>query len=209
MEEESERPNLEQMVRVWIDSYRVPIIFCLLAIFLLGSAAIIWQLNNQSAKVSFTQETTATASSRIKVDIEGAVAIPGVYELAASSRIQDLLIEAGGLSAEADRDWLSKNLNLAAKLIDGGKIFIPKVGEVTAGKIEDGKLKMDGQINKVFLRININSASSAELDTLPGVGPVTVQKIIDGRPYQTLDELVSRKILGKAIFDKIKNELVI
>ena len=57
--------------------------------------------------------------------------------------------------------------------------------------------------------ININSASQTELEALPGVGPVTAGKIIDGRPYQTLEELKSKKAVGNALFEKIKDKLTI
>ena len=70
-----------------------------------------------------------TSVNKIKADIEGAVVDPGVYELGFDSRIQDLLVAGKGLSATADRDWVAKNLNLAAKLSDGAKVYIPVVGE--------------------------------------------------------------------------------
>ena len=197
-EEQEQGLDLEGTVREWASFYKIPLLFALLGVFLLGGAAFLWQSNNQSAKITFTQE--ATESSKIKADIEGAIVKPGVYELPSSSRINDLLITAGGLSAEADRDWVSKNLNLAAKLVDGGKIYIPGVGEGNKGAAILG-------YQDIANKININTAGSAELDTLPGIGPVTAQKIIEGRPYQTIEELVSRKILGKSTFEKIKNQL--
>lgn len=183
--------------------YKIPLVFALLAVFFFGGALIIWQLNNKSARVIFTQEESASTSSKIKADIEGAVARPGVYELASGSRVQDLLISAGGLAAGADREWLAKNLNQAAKLIDGGKIYIPTVNQNKKGDIGIGNQEL---VNK---QISINSASLNELDTLPGVGPVTAQKIIDNRPYQTLEELVSKKAVGQSVFEKIKDKITL
>lgn len=183
--------KLEDLVRF----YKVPLIFGLLGFLLLGGAGFLWQSQNQSAKITFTQE--ATESGKIKADIEGAIVKPGVYELPSGSRIQDLLIIAGGLAASADRDWISKNLNLAAKLTDGGKVYIPEIGE---------KADRSNTSNMPNI-ININTASAGELDRLSGIGPVTAQKIIDNRPYQTTEELLTRKIVGKSTFEKIKDKI--
>ena len=199
-EEQGEGLTLEEMVREWVGFYKIPLIFGLIGIFLLGGAVILWQSTRKAAKITFTQE--ATESGRIKVDIEGAIVNPGVYQLLSGSRIQDLLIAAGGLAAEADRDLISKNLNLAAKLTDGGKVYIPAVGEQRA---EEGVLGYQDIASKV----NINNASASELDGLPGIGPVTAQKIIDNRPYQETEELLTRKIVGKATFEKIKDKISI
>jgi len=182
--------------------YKVPLIFALLAIFLLGGALLIWRSNNQSAKISFSQEEGATTSSKIKADIEGAIVRPGVYELMSGSRIQDLLIMAGGLLANADREWVDKNLNQAAKIVDGAKIYIPKT--VAQGELGGQSVLGDKKIGDL---ISVNSASLSELDTLPGVGPVTAQKIIDNRPYQTLEELVNKKAVGQSVFEKIKSKI--
>ncbi len=195
---EEEELTPEEKILAWASFYKFPLIFAFIAIILLGGVFFLWQSNKQSDEISFSQEENAGI---LKVDIEGAVLKPGVYELTPGSRISDLLIKAGGLTAEADREWVSKNLNLAAKLTDGGKVYIPKAGETkvlgTAAKggVETGSA------------ININNATLSELDKLPGVGPVTAQKIIDGRPYQTVEELLSRKIVGQSTFEKIKGSL--
>lgn len=145
-------------------------------------------------EVKPTQETAL-----IVVDIEGAVIKPGVYKIESDKRIVDALAKAGGLSSEADRDWVEKNLNLAGKLTDGLKLYIPRVGEKILSE-GDGS----GSIGPV---ININLASVSDLEALPGVGEVTAQKIIDGRPYASADELLSKKIVGSATYDKIKDKI--
>ncbi len=194
MDEEGEL-TLEEKIQAWVSFYKFPLIFALLAFFLLGAVAFLWQSSNPSAEISFSQEESE--SGRIKADIEGAVLKPGVYELESGSRISDLLITAGGLTVEADREWVSKNLNQAAKLSDGGKVYIPEIGEKNT----------TNTINITNARTNINSASLSELDRLPGIGPVTAQKIIDGRPYQAIEDLLTRKIVGQSTFEKIKGEL--
>ena len=99
-----------------------------------------------------------TESGEIWVDIQGAVAKPGVYQLPSGSRINDLLILAEGLSAEADRDWVAKNLNLAQKLIDGVKIYIPaaansSTSEVKSADTSEVSFRYSSPINLKFLSL--------------------------------------------------------
>ncbi len=143
-------------------------------------------------------KSSSTEAIIIVVDIEGAVVRPGLYKLPQDSRLQDGLIVAGGLSAAANRDYVAKNLNLAIKLTDGAKIYIPKEGE--AESIKGSAQLLTGQIN-------INSATEQELDALPGVGPVTAQKIIGARPYVSVDELLDKKIVGSKVFNQIKDKI--
>jgi len=100
------------------------LVFISLGIFL-------FLLNQQAAPEIeiLTEEKEVGEDRTIFVDLEGAVEKPGLYELPAGARINDLLIRAGGLSARADRDWVERNLNLAQKLADGVKIYIPRRGE--------------------------------------------------------------------------------
>ena len=136
---------------------------------------------------------------QIKVDVAGGVINPGVYSLKFDTRIQDGLVAAGGLSENADREWISKNLNLAQRLADGTKIYIPKIGENVKGIA--GSIASD--------QININTGSIEALDSLPGVGPITAQKIIDGRPYSTIDALLSKKVVGEKVFGEIKEKITV
>lgn len=141
--------------------------------------------------------------SQITVDVEGGVINPGVYKLSSDSRIQDALVAAGGISAAADRDWVAKNLNLALKLKDGMKVYIPGRGGSTMGVSNGSNVGAVG----IGAQININSASVSELDGLPGVGPVTAQKIIDNRPYGAIEELLEKKIVSASVFEKIKEKI--
>ena len=124
------------------------------------------------------------------VDLSGAVIKPGVYELKQGTRINDLLIQAGGLSAVADRDWVAKNLNLADELIDGKKYYIPSTGE----KAVEGL-------------IDINSASLSQLESLEGIGEKRAQDIVSNRPYGTIDDLASKKIIPASVFNKIQEKI--
>lgn len=129
---------------------------------------------------------------KIAVDVSGEVVKPGVYRINAGSRVEDVLQVAGGLAVGADIEWVDKNINRALKLVDGQKVYIPRKGVVNASQTS---------------AVNINSADQRELESLPGVGPVTAQKIISGRPYQNVSELVGRKILSQRVFDEIKDKI--
>jgi competence protein ComEA len=145
-------------------------------------------------------------TKEIMVDVGGAVVSPGVYSLPQDSRIKDALIAAGGLSSTADRDWIAKNLNLAAKVIDAGKLYIPFTGENIRSASSYSSM---GNSSVMSGLININSASEKELDSLSGIGPVTAQKIINGRPFQAVEDLLSKKIVSSKVFEQIKNKITV
>jgi len=175
--------------------------------FAYGLIGIFSSGNSSPENIVFQSSEENTASKEVKtimVDVEGAVVNPGIYKLPESSRIQDGLVAAGGLSAAADREYIAKNLNLATKLPDGAKVYIPPIGvTINGGSVPNTS---SGDVLADTLT-NINSASESQLDGLPGVGPVTVQKIVAGRPYNSVDELLSKKIVGAKVFDQIKGKI--
>ncbi len=116
----------------------------------------------------------------IHVDVEGGVRAPGLYVLPSASRIDDAIAKAGGLSEEADEEAMAKRLNRASVLVDGAKIYVPLKGDKSHNV---DTLFQRQQTSENVSLVNINTASAAELDTLPGIGPVTAKKIIDNRPY--------------------------
>jgi len=152
-------------------------------------------------------ETSATGSALI-VDVEGAVAQPGVQSLPSGSRIGDAIAAAGGYSPMVDVAAASEQLNLAKPLADGDKIHVPARGEAVAAAATAFARDPTavGPIG-AGAPINLNTASSDELDTLPGIGPVTAAKIIAAReeaPFVSVDELLSREVVGSSTFEKIK-----
>src|SRR5258706_10926313 len=112
----------------------------------------------------------------MQVDVEGAVVNPGVYKLSQNARVQDGLIAAGGLSAVADREAVAKSLNLAAKLSDGIKIYVPKIGDPSTGSGKNISGSSGNILGAATGLVNINSATADQLDNLSGVGPVPAQK---------------------------------
>lgn len=184
-----------------LDRFKLPISLALLGVVLIVGGLI---MGKQTPK-SFPKESIVEnpAEKLLTIDVSGAVNKPGVYKLKNGSRIEDAVSLAGGFSQDAQSEYIAKVLNLAQKLVDGSKIYIPKAGEATGGLVS-------GSANSnITAKININTASVSELDSLSGVGEVTARKIISGRPYQAIEELVSKKVVGKAAFDKIKDQLVI
>lgn len=177
--------------------------FLIVGVFIIGliliAVGLIQIFSQRQASIKFEkgQDVSSASSAKIKVDIEGEVIRPGLYELSSDARVQDALIAAGGLTTNANR----KAINLAAKIADGQKVYIPAEGEIA--KSVAGVSDAGG----VTGAISINSASESELDRLPGIGPVTAQKIIDGRPYGAVDELLNRKIVSKSTFEKIQDQI--
>lgn len=141
-------------------------------------------------------------SSSIYVDVGGAVSNPGIYPLEEGERMAAAIDAAGGLASDADTDYLNTTLNLSAKLKDEQKIYIPFVGE----KISSGATTDLTEIPNVSTTqlVSINTATESELDELPKIGPTTAQKIIDGRPYTTIDDLVTKKIVSETVLAEIK-----
>ncbi len=154
----------------------------------------------------------STPKPKISVDIEGKVIRPGVYQLDEGARLQDALIASGGLALGADREYVSKRVNLAQKIVDGAKIYIPSIGEIEAEQevlaAFDSPQAITADIavdDQESGQININTASPESLDTLPKIGPVTAQKIVNGRPYGTIEDLVSKKVLTQKTFDGLRD----
>lgn len=139
------------------------------------------------------------SETQIIVDVAGAVEQPGVYKLPSGSRIGDAIVMAGGLAAQADREWVAKTLNLASEVKDGQKIYIqaPIINNQTSSNNQNSKL------------ININTASVRELDALAGIGSARAQAIIANRPYGSTEELVSRAKIPQSVYDEIKDSLSI
>lgn len=150
-------------------------------------------------------------NSEIVVEISGSVEKPGVYKMRMGDRIDNLLIVAGGLSVDADRGWVEKNINRASRLIDGQKIYVYSQSEIESAK-ESGGIKLDQDVLGVNNQnssnlVSINTANQLELEKLNGIGPVLAQKVIEHRPYSTVEELVTKKVIPQKTYEKIKNEI--
>ena len=142
----------------------------------------------------------------IRVDIQGAVRKPGIYQLEIGQRLADLLTLAGGFLKDADQKHVAKNLNLALELKNQDKIYIPFAGEQDLVVIASNSGNTSSATQNL---ISINQADLAKLQTLSGIGEVKGQAIIDGRPYTSLEELVSKKVLSENLFNDLKAQLTL
>ncbi len=137
----------------------------------------------------------------IVVDVEGAVVEPGIRELPTGSRIADALSAAGGYASDADLDVAAATINLAERLADGAQIVVPRIGAAgQGGGAAASAAAADPNTNEPAGPVNLNTASAEELEALPGVGPVTVDRIIAGReelPFASLEDAVERGVLNR------------
>ena len=148
-----------------------------------------------------TPATSSIAPLVVVVHVAGAVAVPGVYELAAGSRVADALAEAGGPTDGADPDAL----NLAAPLLDGDRIAVPLIGE---GAEQAGSGQVHAGTAEALGPLDLNRATVDDLDALPGVGPATASAIVAHRaangPFASVDDLEAVRGIGPAKLEAIR-----
>lgn len=150
----------------------------------------------QTEEVPQSEEPQEAEADWAIVHVDGAVASPGVYELAAGSRVNDAVAAAGGLSEGAD----TSALNLAAPLADGEKIYVPREGEPT-----DASAPV---VSQEGAPVNLNTATAAELDELPGIGESTAAAIIEDReqngPFATPEDLMRVSGIGEKKYERLE-----
>lgn len=142
------------------------------------------------------------AAGPLLVHVDGAVASPGVYELAAGSRALDAVEAAGGLAEGAD----TTQLNLAAPVTDGEKVHVPAEGESLPQAT--GSAGSAGAGADPAGPVNLNTADEAALDTLPGVGEATARAIVEDReqngPFASVDDLMRVSGIGEKKLERLR-----
>lgn len=203
--------NLDKGSNFFTDKSRVFNIVLIITIILVG--LFLFKKQDIPKNIVSTASTTAgfgnkdeKQSKTLYVDIEGALVNPGVYEIEDGKRINDVILLAGGFTKDVHYSYVIKNVNKAQKLSDGMKLYIPFSSEDVEADQSNVLVEKTSEDSGI---ININSASSAQLDTLEGVGEVTLNKIIQNRPYSQLNDLIDRKVVTQAQFDKIKDKITI
>jgi competence protein ComEA len=144
----------------------------------------------------------APTPAPIRVHVSGAVRQPDVYELPAGCIVKDAVEAAGGPTDSADLD----GVNLAVELRDQQQVYVPRQGEVIPMSSTLGGGTASGPVN-------INTATAAELETLPGIGPKTAETIVEYReangPFKAIEDIMNVPGIGEGTFEKIKDGITV
>jgi competence protein ComEA len=170
--------------------------------------------------VSDREVSLPVSESKITVDIAGAVNNPGVYSFNQGSRIVDAIDRAGGFSKEVGYRYVSMKMNLSSLIKDHQKIYIPFQEELyceikTLQYVEvqptpqEQDFEDDNTSDSTQTCININTATLDQLVTLNGVGESTAQKIIDARPFETVEDILNVAGIGDATYEKFKDDICV
>lgn len=157
-----------------------------------GREAVVFQTQQSDSE----EMTESVGTESVFVYVCGAVVQPGVYELAADSRICAAIEAAGGFSEDADE----LAVNLAGKITDGSQIYIPKEGDPAAAAYPDVGRDADG-------RINLNTADKAQLMTLPGIGETRAEAILEYRKkagaFSCIEDIMKVSGIKNALYEQI------
>ena len=182
-----------------------------------GSSFEIQRNEEVAGAVGETQAAVGTvaveeaAQDKVVVHVDGQVAAPGVYELVeGEARVNDAILAAGGLTQDAD----ISSLNLASKVADGQKIYVPAVGEQQAAAEASGVVAASGGVaSSGDGLININLATVDELQVLSGVGEATAKAIVEDRQnngqFTCVEDLMRVSGIGEKKFEKIRDRICV
>jgi len=202
----------------WLQSHRGYFLVTLAYLALTGVAvlALRWPRPEPITIVAPTPSPAPTVSEApLRVHVTGAVVRPGVYCLSPDSRLVDAVEAAGGMAPDADEE----RINLADRLVDGQQVYVPRRGVTippspTPGSPSAGASSRAGGVSVAAAGVvNINTASAAELETLPGIGPSLAQRIIEHReahgPFADPAGIMDVRGIGEATFSKIADRIVV
>ncbi len=162
---------------------------------------------SMSSTSSSAAATSISSKTAVMIDVKGAVKNPGVYDIVNSPRAQTAIAKAGGLTHEAD----TIKLNLAQKLSDGQMLYVPVIGEVASNKVTVDQ--QGAESGQEMTKINLNTATAEELQTLEGVGEKKAEQIIAYREahdgFKKLDEIKEVSGIGAKRFETLQDKITI
>lgn len=200
-----------------LKKYRSELVLIIAAVLIAIISSLIYISGTNEAvdEQVITTNKTISLNKKIFVDVGGCVIAPGVYEATFGARLNDLINLAKGLSDNCDREFFNRNFNLAKIVSDQEKIYAPSSWETGSGIFFEKQRPLEylEPVNDVGSQetssgnnlIDINLATLEEIETLPGVGKVIGQKIIDNRPYNSVEDLLKNKIVNQGVYEKIKS----
>jgi competence protein ComEA len=196
--------------------------------FVAGTGFMVLQNQNRPQPIEIippaptTTPLPAATAAPIRIHMSGQVSQPGVYTLPPDSIVEQGIAAAGGFTEQADK----VAVNLAQPLQDGMQVYVPSVEEVRSGQlpapagslrspttVDAGVGGLGGDSMTSEMLLDINTATAAELETLPGIGPVTAQDIIAYRtangPFATIEGIMDVPGIGDGKFDQIRDRITI
>jgi competence protein ComEA len=178
----------------WLERYQWLVLA--LALLLFGAVTLVPELGGDGpAPLELRDQPLAPEGAPIRVHVDGAVVAPGVYELRQGDRLVDAIATAGGATPDAD----TTGLNLARRVRDEEQVLVPgrRTTAAPAVPLQPGQ------------RLNLNTATAAQLDQLPGIGEAYSRRIVDSRaldgPFASPEDLVERRVVPRATFEGIRD----
>jgi competence protein ComEA len=201
---------MERGFRAWLTGLgrRELVALSLVGLAITGGAAL-WYVRSlprpiETVELSGPTPGPSTIPVPLFIHVAGWVQNPGVYELQVGERVIDAIDRAGGPRQGADLNAL----NLAALLVDAQQVLVPRKAPVDSGAV--GPVTAPGSAGQ---KINLNLAAAADLETLPGIGEVLAQRIIEHResngPFTTVDELMEVSGIGEARLEDIRDKVTV
>jgi len=197
----------------WLERHRVYVAFALTVAVAMG-LLVLWINRPQSHPIVIsTPVPTATPTvaltptpAPLRVYVTGAVNEPDVYILSPGSIVKDAVLAAGGGTDDADLN----RVNLALQVYDQQQVYVPRKGEETSPIALPTEPSLPAS---AAAKVNINSASSEELDALPGIGPAIAQRVVDYRtengPFATTEDIMKVKGIGPATFAELEDWITV
>ena len=180
----------------------------LLAVLVLAGNRLAKTGTSSAPDVALPVETAASAvPDRLVVHVVGAVRRPGLYRLRKGHRVADAVARAGGATRKADL----AAINLAAPLVDGTQVLVPHRVAIAGGAPAGSPsgTAASGSTGGASPPVSLSTATLEQLDGLPGIGPVTAQKIVDYRtengPFASVDDLDAVPGIGPATIEDIRD----